>query len=97
MNAEVIRAADRWIKILAVLAGFTLALAGITVTLVGYIGVRAIDRLDQISNTITEVAPVVRINSSDISDLKKSDTEINVRINTNIQEIYKLKGANNGL
>ena len=75
-----------WIKILSGIAGLSLVLAG-------FIGVRALDKLDIIGDTLTGLVIFVKTNTSEISVLKEADKEINIKVDGISRRVYKLEGA----
>lgn len=78
--------AEVWIKVLS-------GLAAITLVLTSFIGVRAIDKLDQIGDTLADVVGFVQIHSLEISSLKKGLEETNVKVEGNTRNINEIKGA----
>lgn len=78
--------AEIWIKVLSGIAGLSLVLAG-------FIGVRALDKLDIIGDAVTGLVIFVKTNSSEISALKESDKEINIKVDGISKRVYKLEGA----
>ena len=75
-----------WIKILSGIAGLSLVLAG-------FIGVRALDKLDIIGDTLTGLVIFVKTNTSEISTLKEADKEIIIKVDGISKRVYKLEGA----
>lgn len=77
--------AEVWIKVLS-------GLAVVTLSLMALIGSMVIDKLDWIGETLFEVVGSVQKHNSEISRNTKDITEINIKVEGNTQEIYKLKG-----
>jgi hypothetical protein len=74
-----------WIKVLSGIAGLSLVLAG-------FIGVRALDKLDIIGDTLTGLVIFVKANTSEISNLKETDKEIIIKVDGISRRVYKLEG-----
>jgi hypothetical protein len=81
--------AEIWIKALA-------GLASITMLLTAFIGIRVIDRLDQIGGTLVEVVSLVQVHKSEISTLKAADKEMNIKVDGINKRVYQLEGKQNG-
>lgn len=77
---------ELWIKVLS-------GIAGISLILVAFIGVRALDKLDQIGDTLTGLVVFVQTNISEITNLKETDKEIIIKVDGISKRVYKLEGA----
>lgn len=75
-----------WIKMLSGLAGISLLLGS-------FIGVRAIDKLDKIGDTLAGLVVFVKTNSAEISALKGVDRDILIKVDGISERVYKLEGA----
>lgn len=81
---------ELWIKILSGLAMLSLLLGG-------FIGSRAINKLDKIGDTLAALVVFVKTNSGEITLLKVADKEILIKVDGISKRVdkveYKLEGA----